>query len=69
MIIGIHIAKKGQLFLPGNAAAWSRCCELMAGLRRAIQAAVQTHAPLGYENETGFHFGVEALPFLSGWSI
>jgi hypothetical protein len=69
MIIGIHIAKKGQPFLPGNAAAWSRWCELMARLRRAIEAAVQTHAPLGYQNETGFHFGVEALPFLSGWSI
>ncbi|MGD0412372.1 MAG: hypothetical protein ABSC18_11805 [Verrucomicrobiota bacterium] len=41
----------------------------MARLRRAIEAAVQTHAPLGYQNETGFHFGVEALPFLSGWSI
>ena len=28
----------------------------MARLRAAIHAAIETHVPLGYEDETGFHF-------------
>jgi len=69
MIIGSHYGKEGQAFLPGNAAAWLRGCGLMARLHRAIQAGIEILAPMGYQDETGFHFGVEAFPFLSGWSI
>jgi hypothetical protein len=29
---------------------------MMARLQAAIHAAIETHAPLGYEDETGFHF-------------
>lgn len=59
MIAGSHCAKKGQAFLPENVASCSVWARLMARLRTSTQAAIATHAPLGYEDETGFHLGVE----------
>jgi len=59
MIAGSHCAKRGRAFLPGNAASCSVWDRLMARLRTATRAAVATYAPLGYEDETGFHFGME----------
>lgn len=56
MFSASHYAKKEQAFLPGNAGAWFREDGLMARLRSAIHAAIETHVPLGYEDETGFHF-------------
>jgi hypothetical protein len=52
MTFGTHCAKKEQVFLPGNAGAWSR----EGGLMARLQAAIETLVPLGYEDETGFHF-------------
>ena len=65
MIIAIHHAKKGQPLLSGNPAGWFWLGELAARLHRAIQAAIEAYAPLGYEDETGFHFGVESPESLS----
>jgi hypothetical protein len=59
MIPVSHCAKNGQVFLPGNPAAGFRWHGLRARLHGAIQAAIAAHLPLGYEDETGFHFGVE----------
>ncbi len=51
-MIGSHTTKKGQGFLLGNGVARRRWNRLAARLRAAIEA----EAPLGYEDETGFHF-------------
>jgi len=58
MYASSHCAKKGQSFLPGNVTAskWDR---LKAMLHTASKSASVTCAPLGYEDETGFHFGME----------
>jgi hypothetical protein len=69
MNIAIHHAKKEHLLLSENPAASFWQGGFMARLNRAIQAAIETSAPLGYEDETGFHFGVEEFPCFSGWSI
>jgi hypothetical protein len=69
MTVGNPCAKEGQAFLPEDAAAWFRWRRLKARLRQAIQTAIEAHAPLGYEDEAGFHFGVETHPYLSSWSI
>ena len=56
MIFGGHCAKKEQTFLPGNTGAWLRGGGLLARLHTVVQAAMEAQAPLGYEDETGFHF-------------
>jgi len=61
MIIGSHCAKNEQVFLPGNAGAWLPEDGLIARLGAGIQAAIEAHAPVGYEDETGFHFQDEDL--------
>ena len=59
MIPVSHCAKNEQVFLPGNAVAGLRWHGLRARLHGAIQSAITAHLPLGYEDETGFHFAVE----------
>jgi hypothetical protein len=58
MIGGVHRGRRRLAILTGMAAAWFSWRGLMARLRGAIQAAIETHAPLGYEDAAGFHFGV-----------
>jgi hypothetical protein len=67
MIVGSPYAKKEHVFLAGDAAGRFRWRGLSARLRGAMQAVVADHAPLGCEDETGFHFQDEdqARAFLS----
>jgi hypothetical protein len=51
MTFGSHSTKREQSFLLGNVVARPRWSRLAARLRAAIEAK----APLGYEDETGFH--------------
>ena len=32
---------------------------LLIGMVAKLRAAMKTHIPLGYQDETGFHFGVQ----------
>lgn len=32
---------------------------LIAGIVTKLRAVIKTHIPLGYQDETGFHFGVQ----------
>jgi hypothetical protein len=34
----------------------------MAGMTARLRGAIQVRIPLGYEDETGFHFGVPGEP-------
>ena len=34
---------------------------LFAGILVKLRAAMEKHAPLGYEDETGFHLGLEPM--------
>ena len=52
MTIGSHSAKKEQGFLLRSVAGRFRWNRLAARL----QAVIEAEAPLGYEDETGFHF-------------
>jgi hypothetical protein len=56
MIVGSPYAKKEHVFLAGDAGARPHWRGISARLRSATQAALADQAPLGYEDETGFHF-------------
>jgi hypothetical protein len=62
MNAGSHCADRGQAFLPENIVSWSRWDRLKARLHEAARTAIATCAPLGYEDEAGFHFGFEPAP-------
>ncbi len=62
MNAGSHFADRGQAFLPENVVPWSRWHRLKAMLHVAARTAIATCAPLGYEDEAGFHFGFEPAP-------
>ncbi len=32
---------------------------LLVGILAKLRAAMKTHIPLGYQDETGFHYGVQ----------
>jgi hypothetical protein len=55
MTIGSHSTRREQGFLLGDVVARPRWNRLVARL----QAVIEAEAPLGYEDETGFHFGEE----------
>ena len=40
---------------------------LFAGILAKIRAAVDKQAPVGYEDENGFHFGVQPAAKSSDW--
>ena len=56
MIAGTQYEKEEQPFLLGNIITRSRPRGIIAWL----QARVTNLAPIGYEDETGFHYGVQS---------
>ncbi len=42
--------------------------EAQAGILRKLRVALAAFAPMGYEDETGFHYGTEPFPVRS-WEI
>jgi hypothetical protein len=61
MITESHHAREKQTFLFGGVIAWIRRNELKAKLHSAFA----THVPVGYEDETGFHFERKPAPVRS----
>jgi hypothetical protein len=59
MNVGTRCADSGQAFLPEKAAAGSRLDRLKAKLHTAAHSVIERQLPMGYEDETGFHFGTE----------
>jgi len=57
-----QLARNGRSFPPGAFVAESRWRRFAARL----QAALEARAPLGYEDETGFHLQEENASALSG---
>ena len=61
MITENHHAREKRTFLFGNVLAWIRRNELKTKLHSAFAA----HVPVGYEDETGFHFERKTGPVRS----
>jgi len=61
MTAGSHCAKAKQPFRFGRVAAGIR----RAGFTARLRAAPAALAPVGYEDETGFHLGVKTPSFLT----
>lgn len=55
MIADTHFEKEAQHFLPRNVIARFR----PGGIKAWLHAKAAQHAPVGYEDETGFHYGVK----------
>jgi hypothetical protein len=62
MSAGSHYAVGRKPFLLGKSGPWLRWSLLTAQLRAGLAAL----APVGYEDETGFQFGVKTASFLTG---
>ena len=55
MIAERHYHGEDPAYLPGKIMAWLR----RHGLKNRLHSTIAQHIPIGYEDETGFHLGME----------